>query len=93
MEGERVGVEGGENRSRVSPLLHFTVALLPAGDIQAKAPNHMKKTCTRTHELPSTASYKYSDVTHHYVLNTHMMCTCTRTHASCADGAATALPY
>lgn len=43
MEGERERREESENRSLVSPLLYFTVALLPAGDIQETAPNHMKK--------------------------------------------------
>lgn len=40
---ERERREESENRSLVSPLLYFTVALLPAGDIQETAPNHMKK--------------------------------------------------
>lgn len=33
MGGERRGGEESENRSLVSLLLYFTVALLPAGDI------------------------------------------------------------
>lgn len=41
--GRERGGEESENRSLVSPLLYFTVALLPAGDIQETAPNHMKK--------------------------------------------------
>lgn len=39
-ERKRVGGEESENRSLMSPLLHFTVAPLPAGDIQASANAH-----------------------------------------------------
>ncbi len=44
-EGWSVGGEESENRSLVSPLLYFIVALLPAGDIQEMPPNrtHMNK--------------------------------------------------
>lgn len=44
-EKERVGGEESENRSLVSPLLYFTVALVPAGDIQETPPSrtHMNK--------------------------------------------------
>lgn len=42
-ERKRVGGEESKNRSLMSLLLYFTVALLPAGDIQA-SPNAHEQT-------------------------------------------------
>lgn len=39
-ERKRVGGEESKNRSLMSLLLYFTVALLPAGDIQASSNAH-----------------------------------------------------
>lgn len=84
VEKERVGGEESENRRLVSPLLYFTVALLPSGDIQETPPNAHEQTNACTRKLPSSTSsssqMSASTVTYHYVFNTHMMCTRTHTH-------------
>lgn len=58
-ERKRVGGEKNDNRSRVSPLLYLTVALLPAGAIQRTLTNAHKQinacTCKRHHSASSSS--------------------------------------